>query len=75
MDDLTAEQMDKEVLQALRDLALWASEEVGAEPECTPGLAKALAIIEAVDKAQPDLVLGNTSQEALDGATVRVVYK
>lgn len=57
MDDRTAEQMDKETLEALRDLVHWAYVERGFEPESTPGLAKALAIIEAVDKAQPELAL------------------
>ncbi len=57
MDDLTAQRVDKEMLQALRDLAEWALEDRGAEPGNVPSLAKALAIIDRIDGAQPELDL------------------
>lgn len=57
MDDLTVEQMDQEVLQTLRDLALWALEDQGAEPAAVPSLARAMELFAWIDGAQPELDL------------------
>ena len=57
MDDSTVDQMDKEVLQTLRDLALWAADHHDDNAEINPELAKALALLERIDRAQPELPL------------------